>query len=310
MAKEKKSIKAFVEKQEDGRLIAIASREEEDRMGDVITLEGWDLKNFKENPVLQFAHKHDALPVGRAENIKLENDALVFEPVFHQLTERSRVLKKMYESDPPIMRAFSVGFIPLQRDEKDSHKITKQELLEISAVPVPALASALTLSTKSISDEEEEAVKKWLCKEAGEEMNDEEETAEEEVDTGKEGEVGNEDSGEDDSEDSKEGEEKETEEEIEDEETDEEIEEETEEEIEEETDDGQEEQEESDDDEEEGAETTRKRRKWRQKKRQKQKKKRQWKNLIPMSILVGLKTPLNMKSLEGRIVPQSMMARG
>ena len=111
---ERKSLEAFIEKRDDGRLIAVASTEEEDRMGDTVSLRGWNLKNFKQNPVLQFAHKHDALPVGRAENIKVKNNALIFEPRFHGLTELSRNLRDMYEASPPIMRAFSVGFIPIQ----------------------------------------------------------------------------------------------------------------------------------------------------------------------------------------------------
>jgi len=146
-----KSIDAFVEKK-DGKLFAIASTETPDRMGDVIKASGWDLKNFKKNPVLQFAHKYNEPPVGIAKNIKIQNNQLVFEPFFHGITQLSREIKEMYQNS--IMSAFSVGFIPHKFDEKDSHVITMAELLEISAVPVPANQEALIVTSKNYTPDE------------------------------------------------------------------------------------------------------------------------------------------------------------
>lgn len=166
-----KELKAIVKKI-DGKLIAIASTENEDRTGDVVKAEGWNLVNFKKNPVLLFAHKYNEPPIGIAGDIRIEGKKLVFEPVFHEITQLAREVKSMYMSDPPIMSAFSVGFIPKKVNEEDPHIIEKQELLEISAVPVPANAQALTLASKSYNTEEEREVNKWLEKEIKEKEND------------------------------------------------------------------------------------------------------------------------------------------
>jgi len=154
------NVKATTKKKE-GKLVAIASTETEDRSGEVVKMGGWELDNFKANPVLQFAHRYDTPPIGIAKNIRVEDGKLVFEPMFHEITEAAREIKKMFEADPPIMRAWSVGFIPKDYDPKNDRVITKQELLEISAVPVPANAEALTLQ-KGISDDKKKEVCKWV----------------------------------------------------------------------------------------------------------------------------------------------------
>jgi len=159
----KMSVRAFA-KNVDGKLVAIASTEEKDRMGTIIRASGWKLKNFKKNPVLPFAHRYNELPVGIVKNIRVEDKKLIFEPVFHEITQLSREVKQMYTSDPPIMRAFSVGFMLLELDDKDPHIIVKQELLEISAVPVPANASALSQISKSITKNQEREINEWIEK--------------------------------------------------------------------------------------------------------------------------------------------------
>jgi len=177
----KKKIQAMVMK-EEGRLVAVASTEDKDRSGDIVRAAGWMLDNFKKNPVLQFAHNYNQPPVGVAKNIRVDGKKLIFEPVFHEITPLAREIKQMYEADPPIMRAFSVGFIPLEREEKDDYtEITKQELLEISAVPVPALAEALTVS-KSYNEQEKKDLSSWILeqKEQIEGENDVEEQDEKE----------------------------------------------------------------------------------------------------------------------------------
>jgi len=159
----KMSVRAFTKKVDD-KLIAVASTEEKDRVGTIIRASGWQLKNFKKNPVLPFAHNYHELPVGIIKNIRVENKELIFEPVFHEITQLSREVKQMYEASPAIMRAFSVGFILLKLDKEDPSIIVKQELLEISAVPVPANASALSKISKSLDKNKENEVNEWIKK--------------------------------------------------------------------------------------------------------------------------------------------------
>jgi len=156
--------KAFVEKK-DGKMVAIATDETIDRHGESLSIDAWDLKNFKKNPVLQFAHNYNLPPVGLAKKLKRDGDKLMFEPVFHEHTQLAREVKAMYEADPAIMKAFSVGFIPHYKGEGEDAKVS-YELLEISAVPIPANPSAVVTEKALEKDEEsEKKVNEWITKE-------------------------------------------------------------------------------------------------------------------------------------------------
>ncbi len=163
--------KAEIEVTDKG-MQAVASTALEDRHGEVVAVDGWDLKAFKKNPVLQWAHDHTVPAIGVAKNIKVEGEGkkarLIFEPVFHEFTEQAKALKKMVEEK--IINSFSVGFRPL---EVDGNTYTKSELLEISLVNVPANPDARMLAYKSLnkagfSDE--------TCKTVGAWVEDEKET--------------------------------------------------------------------------------------------------------------------------------------
>ena len=150
---EKLITKAEVERTDKG-LLAIASTGVEDRHGEKVSVDGWDLKNYKKNPVLQWAHNHEIPAVGIADKIKVEGTGktarLTFVPIFHTHTPEARALKAMYEGTdefPPILNSFSVGFRPKDMDGKT---YTSQELLEISAVNVPANPEARVMAYKSL----------------------------------------------------------------------------------------------------------------------------------------------------------------
>lgn len=149
---EKLYTKAIAEKTDKG-LVAVASTAVEDRHGEVVEVSGWDLKNFKKNPVLLWGHQHDIPAIGLAKNIKVEGEGkrqkLMFEPVFHEATEFARAIKAMYE-DLGVLNSFSVGFLPL---EVEDNRYTKHELLEISAVNVPANPEARVMAMKSLAEQ-------------------------------------------------------------------------------------------------------------------------------------------------------------
>jgi phage head maturation protease len=134
--------------------IAIASEETIDRQGEIISVDGWDLKNFKRNPVMLWSHNPYEPNIGHGKNMRVTEvngkRRLVFEPDFHGLTPLSATLKELY--DAGYLRAFSVGFLPT---EADDNKYLKQELLEISAVNVPAHPNALNIAySKGMTDEQ------------------------------------------------------------------------------------------------------------------------------------------------------------
>ncbi len=121
----------------DGEMVAIASDESIDRVGDSLKVADWDFKNFLKNPVLQAGHDYKPqFNIGIAKDLKVEGKKVKFIPVFHDITKLSRELHEMYLKK--YLRAWSVGLIP-GKEEGD-----KNELLEVSAVAVPALPSALT----------------------------------------------------------------------------------------------------------------------------------------------------------------------
>lgn len=140
--------KALLEKADDG-YIAIASSEVQDRQGEVVEVDGWDLKNFKKNPVLLLFHDHHSLPVGKAQKIWIEEKGakkkLMFKPVFEEITERGKAIAELVRQG--FIKTFSVGFSPL---DSDGNRFTKQELLEISLVNVPANPEAMMLAYKSL----------------------------------------------------------------------------------------------------------------------------------------------------------------
>src|SRR3990167_8882835 len=144
--------------------VAVASTAVVDRHGESINQEGWDLKSFKANPVMLWAHDHSEISVGNARNIHIERAAgtprLVFTPDFHDKTPTAKALKELFEEG--WLNSFSVGFIPKDFDGKTSTYL-KQELLEISAVNVPANPDARMMSYKSL-------VKKGFEKDVAEEV--------------------------------------------------------------------------------------------------------------------------------------------
>lgn len=131
--------------------LAVASTDTVDRMGESIDQKGWDLKNYISNGApLLFAHNDKEVMIGNARNVKVDksigtNGALVFEPDFHQETELAKAIGSLFEQGR--MKTFSVGFLPI---DQDGNTYTKQELLEISAVNVPANPEAQMMAYRSM----------------------------------------------------------------------------------------------------------------------------------------------------------------
>lgn len=157
--------KAFVEKVEKNEIVAIASSDVEDRQGERVDVGGWELDNFIKAPRLLWGHDHQKLPVGKVTDVWIEKSAtprLMFKAQFQTVTEFGKAVKKLFEQG--FLNTFSVGFKPIDsehdEDVKSGIKFTKQELLEISVVNVPANPEALTLAYKSLQTD-------GLHKEAG-----------------------------------------------------------------------------------------------------------------------------------------------
>lgn len=144
---EKLYIKGLVTKIADGKYRVLASTSAIDRQGDSIDQAGWDISNFKLNPVMPWAHDYSLLPIAKVTKIEITKRGLEAEFEFAPAegNPMAQQVKTLYEGG--FLSAVSVGFIP---KERKGQVITKSELLEISFVPVPANQEALRLAMKSL----------------------------------------------------------------------------------------------------------------------------------------------------------------
>ena len=129
-------------------LTAYISTGARDRMDEVLTPAGVDLRAYKKNPVVLWAHNYQQPPIGKALWVKKDGEGIVSKVKFAN-TEFAQEVFDLYKEG--YMRAFSVGFIPKEHEDGDGKKsprrtYTKWEMLEYSAVPVPANPEALTLA--------------------------------------------------------------------------------------------------------------------------------------------------------------------
>ncbi len=142
----------------DSVIEMIGSTEAIDRDGEVLSMDGWDLKNFKKNPVVLEGHNYGEPAIGRAK-VSIKDRKMVFKIEFppEGVHPRADLFKKLYKLG--FMKASSVGFIPKDwvmgdGDKTPRRTFTKQELLEISLVTVPSNPEAL-LNEKGIKDARE-----------------------------------------------------------------------------------------------------------------------------------------------------------
>lgn len=139
--------------EDKGTVTAIVSTEKPDRDGDIIRVEGWDLKNFEEHPVLLSSHNYRSLlnQIGEWTEMAVKDKRLVGTAQYligkgNDEADWAFELAKMGRA------AYSVGFIPdMEKAEKiegtddwwPSWEFKGQELLEVSQVTIPANPDAL-----------------------------------------------------------------------------------------------------------------------------------------------------------------------
>jgi len=130
-------------------LTALISTGATDRMDEVLDPAGIDLRNFRKNPVVAWAHDYSALPIGKALWTRKDPKGIISKVKFAEHPFADEVFN-LYKDG--FLNAFSVGFIPKESTKGNTDKgepwrtYTKWELLEYSAVPVPANPEALALA--------------------------------------------------------------------------------------------------------------------------------------------------------------------
>lgn len=152
--------KAKIRAEDDEKRVIrfIASNERVDRAGDIIRVAGWRHADFDENGVFLSQHKSWEDPIGRTEVWKElgSKPALMASVTFPtaEVSEEGDRVYRLYRGG--FMRAVSVGFRPTKTlivtDEEERADLglgkygvvfEEQELLELSAVSIPANPDAL-----------------------------------------------------------------------------------------------------------------------------------------------------------------------
>lgn len=126
----------------NGALEIIASTGSLDRERDRLDPTGARLEHYLRNPTVLWAHDHGTPPIGKATRVWPRGNQLRATIEFAP-TGFAQEIKGLYEGG--YLNAFSVGFLPTKARPNGDGGIDFMEwdLLEISAVPVPAQPEAL-----------------------------------------------------------------------------------------------------------------------------------------------------------------------
>jgi hypothetical protein len=123
-----------------------ASTEEVGRDGLIISADGWQLDNFRANPAVLWSHDYSGQrpPIGRA-TVEVVKGKLMADITFDQGDEFARQVERKYREG--FLNTVSVGWDTQQveppKGASDAARVTKAELLDISAVNIPGDPGAL-----------------------------------------------------------------------------------------------------------------------------------------------------------------------
>jgi HK97 family phage prohead protease len=133
----------------------VASDETLDRYNEIISASGWNLANYQRNPVFQNNHQTGDIihTLGKAVLTEVRSGQLLQRVQFAtDVNPMARIAYGLYRGK--FLNAVSVGFVPTRWENGTDktpyrRKFLEQELLEVSAVGIPANPNALALGLKS-----------------------------------------------------------------------------------------------------------------------------------------------------------------
>jgi HK97 family phage prohead protease len=146
---DKKFMRMLCERAAEGKegdpIRFVASSEGIKRDGFNIETAGWQLDNYRKNPVVLWVHDYWGrnLPIGKA-TVAAEDNSLVADIIFDIQDDFAAQIDRKYRNG--FLNAVSVGWDTIAfKPAKDGKPptITEAELLDISAVPVPGDPDAL-----------------------------------------------------------------------------------------------------------------------------------------------------------------------
>jgi HK97 family phage prohead protease len=166
MSETEKQFKEFmaisIETDDDERTVtAVISTGSIDRDKEVMLPKGAMFENFIKNPIVLWGHSHTDSPIGKALWIKRQGGKIIAKTKF-AMTQKAQEIYDLFKGG--FLKAFSIGFIPVESRQPTTEDlksnpdwaevrriISKWELLEYSAVPIPANPEALALAVKNKS---------------------------------------------------------------------------------------------------------------------------------------------------------------
>jgi HK97 family phage prohead protease len=139
-----------------------------DRFGERIDPAGWDFARYRDNPVVEWAHRYDIPAIGKIEELAADDNGLHGVVIFNDKDYDPFGWAIGQRVKAGVIRAGSVGFrvieieIPDKETAKDGTTLIfrKQELLEFSICNVPANPFALT---KNIAEGKTETTQDLTC---------------------------------------------------------------------------------------------------------------------------------------------------
>jgi hypothetical protein len=122
------------------------------RKGYRILTEGIDTTAFAKNPVMFYDHNTYRLPIGKWEDLTVENGVMTAIPVFDEKDEEAMKVKQKFEDG--YLNCASVQVRPLAMSEAPEHllegqrykTVTLSELLECSIAGIPGNQNAVKLA--------------------------------------------------------------------------------------------------------------------------------------------------------------------
>ena len=144
------------------------SSEVVDRDGDILIAKGCNFDNFKKNPQFLGFHNYHEYPLGIPKNWGVDGKSVycdVYFPTIDELStnpaeasEKAKLVDFTYHCyKTGMLNAVSVGFIATDAEpnkETGGFIVKDWELLEFSAVTVPANQDAIAQAVKSFGDDE------------------------------------------------------------------------------------------------------------------------------------------------------------
>ena len=147
--------------EEERSVTAVISSSAVDRDREVLVPKGMEAERFQKNPVVLWAHDSSSPPIGKALWVKVKGQKIIAQVQF-ATSEFAEEIWQLFKGK--FLNAFSVGFIPHDGHQPTPKEIAKNplwaearfiisqwELLEFSAVPVPANPEALMQAVKNKS---------------------------------------------------------------------------------------------------------------------------------------------------------------